>query len=410
MSDYFYTWRKQGGFTPLEVTGTRGVHFESGGQEWLDLGSLSYQANLGLSCEPVIESIRQQATSLPAALPNWSFPAKDELARKLLAAAPKGFSKVFFTLGGAEANENAYKIARLVTGRHKVMTRYNSYHGATMGALTMTGDYRRPPLEPGIPGVVRLLDCPCRGCQENIGKSGSDTPCAKHIEDTIAGEGRDSIAAILLETVPGANGVRIPSPTFLSEVKKHAARSGALLILDEVLVGFGRLGSMFGFEQFGVIPDMITLAKGLTAGYAPLGAVLVSERVASHFEEQVLYAGLTNYAHPIACAAANAALDVYPASIAKSKPLQDALSRRVAELGKLKAVSHFRSIGLLAALDVELDDDGYRKLASHLNQERVLVHLYSSRRSIVIAPALTCSVDDLHRGLGILEEGVRRAV
>ena len=360
---YFLTWSKQRDARPVAIVGGEGACFDvkaDGGSidRWLDLGALSYQANLGHSCRRVVDAIKAQADALLLTLPSGSFPAKEELARALLERAPPGFTKVFFTLGGAEANENALKMARLVTGRHKLVSRYRSYHGATMGALSLSGDHRRAPLEPGLAGVVHVLDCfesRLPGGGESLEGGGS----AESLAATLRLEGPKSVAAVFLEPVPGANGVLVPPRDYWRDVRAACDEEGALLVADCVLDGFGRLGdAWFGFEPFGVVPDLITISKGLTGGYAPLGAVLVSERVASHFDDHVLHAGLTFYGHPLGVAAALAAIRVYEddALLARAAQLGARLAAGVASIqdARPQRVVKTRAMGALAALELAL--------------------------------------------------------
>src|SRR5678815_5689164 len=309
---FFFTWTAQSAARPVELTGGDGAWFTTAdGARWLDLGSLSYQVNAGHGRKRIVEAIKRQADQLCLSTAHAVFPAKVELAKKLLAMAGPGFSKVFFTLGGAEANENALKIARLVTGRVKNIARYRSYHGASMGALSLTGDWRRPPLEPGLPGVIHVDDCYCDRCPFDQKLETCKRECATNIGAVMQREGQGSVAAVFLEPVPGANGVLVPPPEYWPLVRKACTEHGALLVADEVLTGFGRTGTPFGFQHWNVVPDMITVAKGLASGYATIGAVIVHERLAKHFDDRVLACGLTYYAHPIACAAALETLNVY---------------------------------------------------------------------------------------------------
>jgi taurine--2-oxoglutarate transaminase len=359
MSDYpfFFTWTAQHQAKPFELTGGQGAHFTTAdGSRWLDLGALSYQVNAGHGHRRIIDAIKRQADQLCLASPTAVFPAKVELAEKLLALAGPGYSKVFFTLGGAEANENAIKMARLVTGRHKLMSRYRSYHGASMGALTLTGDWRRPPLEPGIPGVVHVADCYCDRCPFGHTLASCKRECATNVDATMRLEG-GGFAAAIFEPVPGANGVLVPPDDYWPLLRKACDADGALLIADEVLCGFGRLGKTFGHHHWDVTPDIITCAKGLASGYQPIGAVIVHERVAKHFDERVLACGLTYYAHPTGCAAALETLKVYEdeGMYANAARLGPGVARRAARgRGADSAVKSFvRGLGLLAALEVE---------------------------------------------------------
>lgn len=392
---FFFTWTAQRESRPIEIVGGEGARFRDGlGQEWLDLGSLSYNAALGHSHPQMIAAVVAQARRLCLAPATAVYPAKTELAQALLDLAPAGFSKVFFTLGGGEANENAMKMARMATGRLKFVSRYRSYHGASLGALSLTGDYRRPPLEPLLPGVLRVCDD------------------AVDIENVLEREGAE-VAAVFLESVPGANGVYVPPPDYYRRVRAACDRHGVLLVMDEVLCGFGRTGSCFGFEHFNVAPDMITCGKALTAGYAPLGAVLVHQKVAAQFESRVLWAGLTAYAHPVGCAAGAAALSIYR---------EQNLFTRVAELGSIlrEALDRFaantpvagevRSFGLLAAVDLDLSEAGWDRLRRDLFRRHIHLHVYPRRRLIVLAPPYIIDEADLHAGIGQLGEAVESAV
>lgn len=410
---FFFTWSDQQSARPVTMTGGEGAHFDTDHGRFLDLGSLSYQANLGHGHRGVIDAIRAQADSLCMTLPTAVFPAKVELARRLLALAPAGFSKVFFTLGGSEAVENALKIARLVTKRHKLISRYRSYHGATMGAVTLSGDWRRAPVEPGLPGVVHALDCYCDRCPFGQKLATCARECATHIGDLLTLEGPGSVAAVFMEPIVGANGVLVPPADYLSRVRAECDRHGTLLVADEVLTGFGRTGKMLAIEHYGVVPDMITLAKGLTGGYAPLGAVLVHERVARHFDANVLACGLTNYAHPLGCAAALAALDAYRDEdlAANAAALESVLLEPLCALrDQLPAITHARGLGLLAAVEVTLDADGWTRLADVLHERRLFVHMYPRRGLIVLSPPLCIDADTLQDGMARFADAVRAVV
>lgn len=385
--DYFLTWSTQRQGKTMSVRGGQGPYLNmEDGSQWLDLGSLSYQANLGHGHPEVVAAIQKQAGEMCLTLPNAEFPAKEELSQRLLDLAPEGFSRVFFTLGGSEANENAMKMARLFTGRHKFLARYRSYHGASMGALGLTGDYRRPPLEPGLGNVVHVV--------------GRDPG---HLEEVMELEGPGSIAAVFMEPIPGANGVLLPKPDYWPRMRAACDAHGSLLVADEVLTGFGRTGRCFGIEHEGVVPDMITIAKGLTGGYAPLGAVLVHEKIASHFDDEVLYAGLTNYGHPLCCAAALAALKVYEEQglYTRAEALEPALLGGLREMQDAhgKRVSGARGRGLLAAVDIEGDAAYWEKLGTAVAEKRLLLHLSERRGTAIFAPPLNIDKEVLVKGL-----------
>lgn len=403
---FFFTWSAQNTARSLELTGGLGARFTTPEGEWLDLGSLIYQANLGHGHPRMIEAVVRQARELCLTLPNAVFPAKVELAQRLLELAPPGFDRVFFTLGGAEANENALKIARMVTGRHKLLSRYRSYHGATMGALTLSGDYRRPPLEPGLVGVVHALDCYCDRCPFGQKPASCSLECAAHIEDILELDGPGSFAAVFLEPIPGANGVLVPPPGYWQRVRQACDRHGTLLVADEVLTGFGRTGRWLGIDHEGVVPDMITLSKALTGGYATLGAVLVHERVSAHFDERVLLAGLTGYAHPVSCAVALEALNVYRDEqlIERAAALEKPLLDRLASAGeRLACVTAVRGRGLLAALELDLAAEAFGRLKQELLERRIHLHVRPSDRCVIFAPPLCIGEEDLDWGLSQVE-------
>jgi taurine--2-oxoglutarate transaminase len=405
---FFFTWSAQRDARGLEIAGGEGAFFDTtDGERWLDLGSLIYHANLGHGHRRMIDAVKAQAERLCLTMPSAVYPEKRELARALLEIAGPGFTKVFFTLGGAEANENAIKIARLVTGRYKTLSRYRSYHGASMGALALTGDYRRPPLEPAMVGAIKALDCYCDRCPFGKTLASCARECASHIDELLALEG--GIGAVFLEPVPGANGVLVPPDDYWPMVRAACDRHGALLVADEVLCGFGRTGKWLGHQHWPVTPDMITISKGLTGGYGVLGAVIVHERVAKHFEEHVLLAGLTHYGHPLGIAAGLEAICVYR---------DENLIERAAELGKKflamletlrfrrPRIRFTRGLGLLGAIELDFSDAELARLNGGLARRRVHAHLRKRERTLVIAPPLCISEEDLARGIALVDEAI----
>ena len=400
---FFFTWTAQSGAKPFALTGGDGAWFTTAdGARWLDLGALSYQVNAGHGQRRIVEAIKRQADELCLSAPNAVFPAKLELAERLLAMAGPGFSKVFFTLGGAEANENAIKIARQVTGRLKLISRYRSYHGASMGALSLTGDWRRPPLEPGIPGVVHVQDCYCDRCPFGQRVETCKRECATNIGSTMALEGPHSVAAVFLEPVPGANGVLVPPAEYWPIVRAACDAEGALLVADEILTGFGRTGKPFGFQHWDVTPDLITVAKGLASGYATIGAVIVHERVARHFDDHVLACGLTYYAHPIACAAAVATLKLYEdeAMFDHAARLGPVLRRELdAVAQRIHPRAFVRSLGLLGAIELEADPDAWARLGAELAAAKLSLHVDRQRGTAIFAPPLCITESELVAGL-----------
>jgi taurine--2-oxoglutarate transaminase len=395
-SPFFFTWQRQRGATGLQLRGGSGVHFETDEGRFLDLGSLVYQANAGHGQQRIVDAIKAQADELCLSTPQAIYPAKEALARALLAKAPEGFSKVFFTLGGSDANENALKIARLFTGRYKTISRYRSYHGATFGASSLTGDWRRTAVEPAIPGAIHVMDL-------DDGVEGTQIPRVLELEE--------NVGAVFLEPVVGANGVLIPPEGYFQQIREACDRHGALLVCDEVLTGFGRCGAFFAFERFGAQPDLITCGKAITGGYGTLGAVLVHDRVARFFDDEELVCGLTHYAHPLSVAAALETLRVYEDegmvanAAALEGPLKDAL-------GKLRG-TNARALGLLGGIDVDLDGAGLKALGDALRKRRVHVHIKGPRQlrrehggAVVVSPPLCITEEELRGGLERVGEAI----
>jgi taurine--2-oxoglutarate transaminase len=328
---------------------------------------------------------------------------------------PGDLSKVFFTLSGAEANEAAIRIARMVTGRHKILARYRSYHGSTSGAITLTGDPRRWPNEPGIPGVVHILD-PWHGPGRE--PDTADEALA-YVEEVVELEGPRTIAAIVLEPVSGTNGVLIPPDGYLQGVRELCSRFGILFVADEVMSGFGRTGRWFAVDHWGVVPDLMTMGKGLSSSYLPLGAVGVSSAIADQLESQVLYAGLTHNSHPLCCAAALAVIEAYE---------QDGLIERAARMGHLMAKEHdalrsahpivstSRSIGLFGMLELE-NPANHQPLAPFNGSSAVMRAFADELRDrglftivrwnmVMTNPPLVITEAELREGFQVLDEAL----
>lgn len=303
-----FEWSAQGAIDPLPVSGAKGSYFwTADGRRFLDFNSQLMCVNIGHGDERVVRAIQDQAARLTYVNPMLATEPRARLGAKLAEITPGDINVFFFTTGGSEAVENAIKIARLYTGRHKIMVRYRSYHGATGGTMTLTGDPRRWPNEPGIPGVVRVLD-PYHGIQR--GWDDAATSLAM-IEEVIQLEGPQTIAAFVLETVTGSNGILIPPDGYIQGVRELCTKYGILMVADEVMAGFGRTGRWFAIDHWNVVPDLMTMAKGLTSAYVPLGAVGMRQHIADHFRDRPFYSGLTYGNHPLACAAALATLAVY---------------------------------------------------------------------------------------------------
>lgn len=347
-----FEWSAQSAIDPLPVARARGIYFWTPeGKRYIDFNSQLMCVNIGHGDGRVIRAIQEQAAVLAYANPFMATEPRARLGAKLAEICPGDIDAFFFTNGGAEATENAIKIARWYTGRRKIVAFYRSYHGATGGAISLTGDPRRWAAEPGIPGIVHVLN-PYHGIQR-----GWDTAEAAlaYLEEVIQLEGADTIAAIIMEPVVGTNGVLVPPDGFIQGVRALCDAYGILLIADEVMAGFGRTGRWFSIEHWNVVPDLMTMAKGLTSAYVPLGAVGMRRRIADHFRERVFAGGLTYNSHPLACACALATIAVYE---------EDRLIERAAEMGRVMArmlddlqrrhpcVGAVRSIGLFGIVEL----------------------------------------------------------
>lgn len=303
-----FEWTAQAAADPLPVSHAKGCWFHTpDGRRFLDFNSQLMAVNIGHGDPRVVEAIRAQAERVAYVNPSLTTEVRARLGARLAGLTPGDIDVFFFTNGGAEANENAVKIAREYTGRHKVLARYRSYHGATAGSMTLTGDPRRWANDPGIPGVVHVLD-PYHGIQRGWDDAGTSLAM---LEEVIQLEGPGTIAAFILEPVTGTNGILIPPPGYMEGVRALCDKYGLLLIADEVMAGFGRTGRWFSIDHWNVVPDLMTMAKGLTSAYVPLGAVGMRRAIADHFRDRAFPGGLTYNSHAVACAAALATIDVY---------------------------------------------------------------------------------------------------
>ena len=354
-----FSWSAQASVNPIPMVRGEGIYFwDADGKRYVDMNSQLMCVNIGHGDRRVIEAIRRQAEDLVYAGPGMATPVRARFGRMLAELTPGDLNRFFFTLGGAEANENALRIARMVTGRQKIMVRYRSYHGATAGAISLTGDPRRWANEPGIPGVVRFFD-PYKYRSHLYREGDSDAEftsrCLDEIEEIVAYEGPHTIAAMFIETVTGTNGLIVPPDGYLQGLRAICDRYGILLVCDEVMCGLGRTGAWFAADHWNVVPDMITMAKGLTSAYLPLGAVAMSERIAGYFDRNVYYGGLTYNAHPMSLAAAEACIQVMidDAMIEHTLRMGRVLAELHAEMKeKHPSVGDVRSIGLFGVLEL----------------------------------------------------------
>ena len=348
----FFSWSAQSKINPIVIDRAEGIHFwDPDGKRYIDFNSQLMSINIGHGDTRVADAIAEQAHKLAFAAPQFATEVRGRLGQLLAEITPGDLNRFFFTLGGAEANENALRMARMYTGRQKVMAYHRSYHGATAGAISVTGDPRRWANEPGIPGIIRVLD-PWRWARSEA------EPVEEHlayIEEVMQYEGPHTIAAFIMETVTGTNGILIPPDGYLQGIRELCTRYGIVMIADEVMAGFGRTGRWFAVDHWNVVPDLLTMAKGLTSSYMPLGAVAMSPKIAEHFNERVYFGGLTYSSHPISCAAAIAAINVLRDDdlVGNAARLDPVMKELLAGLqARHPSVGTVRSIGLFGIFEL----------------------------------------------------------
>jgi taurine--2-oxoglutarate transaminase len=425
----FHSWSAQALIDPLPVAGGEGATFwDYAGNRYLDFSSQLVNLNLGHQHPALVAAIQDQAGRLATIQPSMANDVRGELARRIVEVAPAGFSKVFFTNGGADANENAVRMARLVTGRRKVLSAYRSYHGNTSTAIALTGDPRRWPNEPADGSVAHFFGPHTYRSPFHSSSPEEETARAlEHLEQTIVLEGASTIAAIILETIVGTNGVLMPPPGYLPGVRELCDRYGILYIADEVMVGFGRVGEWFAVDAFDVVPDLITFAKGVNSGYVPLGGVVISENVARHFDTVAFPGGLTYSGHPLACAAGVATFEVFESEriLERVRDLGDRVVeprlRRMAE--EHPSVGDVRGRGLFWAIELVKDTTTREPLvpfnaggadAAPMTEiaatcKQLGMWPFTHMNRLHVAPPLVIGEDELVRGLDIVDRALHTA-
>jgi taurine---2-oxoglutarate transaminase len=412
-----FEWSAQSKVDPIPVARAKGIYFWTPeGKRFIDFNSQLMSVNIGHGDERVIKAIAEQASVLAYANPFMATEPRARLGAKLAEITPGDIEVFFFTNGGAEANENAIKMARAFTGRHKIIARYRSYHGATAGAISLTGDPRRWAAEPGIPGVVHVLD-PYHGIER--GWESADASLAM-IDETIQLEGPQTIAAFILEPVTGTNGILVPPDGYLEGVRKLCDKYGILMIADEVMSGFGRTGRWFAVDHWKVVPDLMCMAKGLTSSYIPLGAVGMRRHIAKHFDDKVFYGGLTYNSHPMGCATALATIGVYEEDdlIENARRMGAIMKTLSAELqAKHPSVGAVRSIGLFGIVELIQDRRTRQPLAPFNGTSEEMTSLgkffrenglYTFVRwnTFFTNPPLCINEQQLREGFAIIDKGL----
>jgi taurine--2-oxoglutarate transaminase len=417
-----HSWSVQDALDPIPVAGAEGRYFwDYDGKRYLDFASQLVNVSIGHQHPKIVAAIKEQAEKLCTIGPPMATEARSTLARMLAEVTPGDLQMSFFTNGGAEANENAVKLARWYTGRHKIIARYRSYHGATAGAITLTGDPRRWPAEPGLPGVVRMLDPYTYRCP-----AGHPDPCpvctgAPHLEEILQYEGAHTVAAVILEPVVGTNGIIVPPDGYLQAIREVCDRHGILLIADEVMAGFGRTGKWFGVENWNVVPDILTVAKGINSGYVPLGAMIVRKPIADWVRDKYFAGGLTYSGHPLACASAIASIEAFKEEgiVENSAEMGGVFAEKLRELQENhSSIGDVRGLGCFWGLELVKNRETREPLVpfnatgealapvarlSKAALERGL-YLMTHWNVIMVCPPLTITRDEIDEGIGILDE------
>ena len=415
------SWSKQKVLHPIPIEKADGIYmWDYDGKRYTDMSSQLVNLNVGFGNRKIIDAIKAQAEKICYVAPSYASEPRGKLARMILDLMPDNMGKVFFANAGADANENAIKIARMYTGRNKIFSRYRSYHGSTFGAGNLTGEPRRYPLEPGIPGFVKFFDPYIY--REKI-KFASEEEASDYyvskLREQVIYEGPDSVAAIVMETITGSNGVIIPPKGYLAGVRRICDEFGIMMICDEVMAGFGRTGKMFAFENFGVKPDIVSFAKGVTCGYVQLGGCVVSKKIAEYFDDHTLLCGLTYSGHPLACAAGVACLEYY-----KEANILDNVQKSGKHLGELLeglkakhiAIGDVRYIGLFSSIELVKDretkeplvpygkdpDGTMKKIIGKLRDKGFMT--YSHENMIFVSPPLIITPEQLDEEFVKLDE------
>jgi taurine---2-oxoglutarate transaminase len=424
----FWTWSAQAKVNPIAIKRAKGVYFwDVDDKRYLDFNSMTMCVNIGHGDERVIKAMQEQAAELTYAAPGMTTKIRALASKAVAEITPQGaLTKVLFTLGGADANENAIKLARGYTKRHKILARYRSYHGASAGAMAATGDPRRVAWEPNLmTGVVHFLD-PYRyrstfhRMNPDISEEEFSQDYLNHLEEIIKYEEPESIAGLLMESVTGTNGIIIPPMGYMQGVRALCDKYGIVMIADEVMSGFGRTGKWFAVEHWDVVPDIITMAKGLTSAYAPLGAVAMKPEIAAAFDEHAFESGLTYTSHPISLAAAVANINVITEDniVEHAAGMGTVLRRMLTDLGEAHpSIGEVRNIGLFGIMELVKDRKTKEPMAPWNGSAPEMValkkycidhglFLYTHWHTVLIIPPLIISEEQLKEGMDVLDKAL----
>lgn len=419
------TWRFQKGWKPLHIVDAEGCYFtDASGKKYLDFSSQLMCVTLGHKNPAVIKAIEEQARKLPYIAPGYATDVRAELSKLLLSVLPKGLEKFFFTTSGTEANEAAFKIARMVTGKTKIIARYRSYHGSTMGSIAATGDPRRWAMEPAgkVQGVIFAPEVNCYDCPIHHHYPDCDIACAGYLEHMI--ENESDVAAVIVEPVVGTNGVLVPPKEYMPQLREICTRHGVLLIADEVMSGWGRTGKWFAVDHWNVQPDILVTAKGITTAYVPLGLCATTQKIASYFDEHYFSHGHTYEAHPLTLAPAIAAINEYNRLdlINRARELEPYLGAKLNSLKtKHPSIGDVRGLGLFWGVEIvknRAKKKYFNSMADKTSGTPLMVDKVSAQMMkngvflqawvshFVIAPPLIVTKQEIDAGVAALDDAL----
>ncbi len=418
-----YSWSAQKKINPITIVKAEGIYFwDEDGKKYYDMSSQLVNSNLGHGHKKIIQAIKDQAEKMPFIGPGYSVDVRSEAAQKVVEASGLEGAKIFFTNAGAEANENAIKMAKAYTGKWKIFSMYRCYHGATYGSGNLTGEPRRFINEPGVPGFIKY-DGPYAYRAPKACKFNSEEEVTAFylelLENQMLYEGPEQIAGIFMETVVGSNGILIPPKGYLEGIRALCDKYNIVMICDEVMAGWYRTGSTFAFQQFNVKPDLVTFAKGCTCGYVPLGGVIVSEKIAKTFDDNKMFCGLTYSAHPIGCAAAIATIDAY-----KEEKIEENVKKQGKVLAdildefekKHASIGQVRHIGLFSCVELVKNKETHEPLVPFNNDTEGLMakivgmlkvegfSTYAHENMILICPPLNITETELREAMAIMDK------